>query len=175
VEIKHLAFIYSAEIFLGCAVTITIHLNGDPIERTVNLVGGGEEEEGILTGQASGFQHLESAACVYLEIGDWIMNRSGHRDLSRKMEDIGGILSRLAKSSSITNVTLYDLEPLASWQGAKPLHIMDYTVTGEVIVDTNAILGNGKQSLRKIGSYEACASCNQYRSRRSLSHESSSV
>src|SRR5437899_12860799 len=79
---------------------------------TVYFVRRSEEQKGFAPTFARGFQNVQCAADVDLKVFAWIINRSGDRDLRRKVVHLGCRLHCAMHERRIANVAHRDLQPV---------------------------------------------------------------
>ena len=76
----------------------------------INLVGGGEQQVGILPVLPGCLQNVERPAEVHFEVQPGIHQRGGHRNLCREVIDFSGVPHHTAHHGGVTNVPHRDLQ-----------------------------------------------------------------
>jgi hypothetical protein len=161
VEIQPPALVHAVEADRRVAgqVAVVDDLQRHVGQVAIDLVGAGEDQRRAAALAAKGFQHVDRAADVDLEVGDRIGQAGGHRHLGGQVEYGHGVADGAVHGLGVANVADLGADP-AGMARLQPGQVAIDARPGQGVEDDD-VMAVGGQAIGQVGADEPGAAGDQ--------------
>ena len=156
-EVEEFGLVYALEGGVFGAVAGAFEADGDGFKPAVDLVGGGVEEEGVASGATGGFEDVEGAEGVDVEVGGGVVDGGGDGYLGGEVVDFGGVANGVTDGGGVADVAFDDLKAAAGGERLEPVDVAGDAGAGEIVEDADVGVGLREEALGEVRADEARA------------------